>query len=70
MKLRNYIENLVKESLNGNQIVIDRLNKEYKKLSKIYFSLEEKNFKTPEEERELDRIEQRLSEIANTLERL
>tara|TARA_B110000967_G_C18383723_1_gene316527 strand:- start:324 stop:476 length:153 start_codon:yes stop_codon:yes gene_type:complete len=42
--------------------------KEYNKLSKRYFKLEEKDFKTLEEQREIDFLEVRLAEIANILE--
>jgi hypothetical protein len=42
--------------------------KEYNKLSKRYFKLEEKDYKTLEEQREIDFLEVRLAEIANILE--
>ncbi len=46
----------------------NKLNKEYKKIAKRYFKLEEKEFKNFDEQRELDIIEIRMSEIANILE--
>jgi hypothetical protein len=48
----------------------EKLNKEYKKISKRYFQLEEQEFKTRIEQDELDSIELRMSEIANQLENL
>ena len=45
-----------------------QLNKEYNKISKRYFKLEEKDFKTFEEQREIDGLEVRMSEISNLLE--
>ena len=46
----------------------NKLNNEYKKIAKRYFKLEEKDFKTFDEQRELDAIEIRMSEISNLLE--
>ena len=45
-----------------------QLNTEYKKISKRYFKLEEKDLRSFEESREIDTIELRMSEIANLLE--
>jgi hypothetical protein len=45
-----------------------QLNKEYNKIAKRYFELEEKDFRTFEEDREIDSIEVRMAEIANLLE--
>lgn len=45
-----------------------QLNKEYNKIAKRYFELEEKDFRTFDEQKELDIIEVRMSEIANILE--
>jgi len=47
---------------------IEKLNKEYKKISKRYFELEEKAFRTFEEQTEIDKIEVRMSEISKILE--
>ena len=47
----------------------DKLNKEYKKISKRYFELEEKEFRTFEEQNEIDNIEVRMAEISNLLEK-
>jgi len=47
-----------------------QLEKEYKKISKRYFELEDKEFRTFDEQREIDSIEVRMSEIANILENL
>lgn len=44
------------------------LNKEYKKISKRYYELEEKEYRSFDEQREIDSIEARMSEIANLLE--
>ena len=46
----------------------EQLNKEYKKISKRYFALEEQEFRTRQEQDELDSIELRMSEISNQLE--
>ncbi|MFV8361740.1 hypothetical protein [Flavobacterium sp. LS1P3] len=45
-----------------------QLNKEYKKISKRYFQLEEKDIKSFEDQRELNFLEVRMSEIAKLLE--
>ena len=45
-----------------------QLNKEYKKISKKYFALEDNDYRTFDEQRELDSIEVRMSEIAKLLE--
>jgi hypothetical protein len=47
---------------------IENLNKEYKKISKRYFELEEKAFRTFEEQTEIDKIEVRMAEISKILE--
>jgi hypothetical protein len=47
---------------------IELLNKEYKKISKRYFHLEEKNDRTDEEQIEIDNIENRMAQISNLLE--
>lgn len=47
-----------------------QLEKEYKKISKRYFELEDKEFRTFDEQREIDSIEIRMAEIANLLENL
>jgi hypothetical protein len=46
----------------------ETLRKEYKKISKRYFELEEIHYRTIEEQIELDNIESRMSEIAYHLE--
>jgi hypothetical protein len=45
-----------------------QLNKEYNKIAKRYFELEEKDFRTFDEQRELDAIEVRMSEINAAME--
>lgn len=47
----------------------EKLNKEYKKISKRYFELEEKDFRSFEEQKEIDTIEIRMVEISNILEK-
>ena len=47
-----------------------KLNKEFKKLTKRYFELENIDFRNYEEQKEIDNIEKRLSEISNLLENL
>jgi hypothetical protein len=45
-----------------------QLNKEYKKISKRYYALENNDYRTFDEQRELDTIEVRMSEIGSLLE--
>jgi hypothetical protein len=55
--------------MNSNKLTtIEKLRKEYKKISKRYFELEEKEFRTFEEQKEIDAIEVRMAEISNLLE--
>ena len=48
----------------------EQLNKEYKKISKRYFALEEQEFRSREQQDELDSLELRMSEIAKILENM
>jgi hypothetical protein len=48
-------------------MTITQLNKEYNKITKRYFELEEKD-RSFDEQREIDAIEARMSEIAKLLE--
>ena len=45
-----------------------KLNKEFNKLSKLYFKLENIDFRSGEEQKKLDKIEKRLAEISTILE--
>jgi hypothetical protein len=49
--------------------ITEKLNKEYKKILKRYFELEEKELRTFDEQKEIDSIELRMAEIANLLEK-
>lgn len=46
----------------------EKLNREYNKISKRYFQLEEQQIRSFEEDRELDKLEKRMAEICNLLE--
>ena len=56
------------QQIKTNTMTTTQLNKEYKKIAKRYYSLENNDYRTFDEQRELDTIEIRMSEISNLLE--